>query len=300
VRIIEKYLNAEGENMQFADFEQLMVQGESRIIERKSIRDFQDYKRNADKIKKYILKTVSAFSNHGGGIVLIGVDDKGNIEEGVLSEVSKQSTRERLIDVIESNITPALRDFAVKIIERNGKHLFAVIVGDSSNAPHQANDNKYYGRIDGRSLPLDGMQVRDIITRVREVDLEPTAEAVDRKLPNATSLIIGVKNLSKICADDVLVFGDFICDGSIRGNVNSSNSSTLEIPGGGRKFQFGVDIVYPDVPHVWAELPREVGIWGVCSNIKINISTVARNSKRSNAMIQLKRQGSSFVKSVDC
>jgi len=63
------------------DISSLIAQGESEMLEFKSSMRY-DYKRNTinkEELGLVIAKTVAGFMNHAGGILIIGVDDKGQI-----------------------------------------------------------------------------------------------------------------------------------------------------------------------------------------------------------------------------
>ena len=204
-KIIEKYLKSGNENMKFSDFEYLADYGETNFIDRKSICDFNDIKKNKNNIKKFISKEISAFANYEGGFILIGVDDKTeNIEEGIDNNYKNTTIKEWLVNLINGCITPYFSEFQVKKVEKDGKYLFVVVVGSSMEYPVQSSDNKYYSRFDDNSIPIDGFWVRNLFNRTRYSDLEPIIKIKQFK-SNVFDLQIALNNTSNVASEHVCV-----------------------------------------------------------------------------------------------
>ena len=117
--------------------------GESDWFERKSAQWLEQAQKNLG-------KPLSAFANSGGGYLIIGLANDGNIE-GVNALVGRTPTREWLEQVIPTTLDPQLREFRVHTVERAAssqippnKELIVVDVGDSSLAPHQCRSTLYY------------------------------------------------------------------------------------------------------------------------------------------------------------
>ena len=137
-------------------------------------------------------KQVSAFSNGAGGILIIGMDDLGNLDMGVPTRL-KGGTREWLEDVISTSVTPSLSQFNVfeipapdispQSMELNSNQteeseeeevetkmdedraIYIIDFPRSTDAPHQAKDHRYYLRIAGKSRPMSHLHLEDVIRR---------------------------------------------------------------------------------------------------------------------------------------
>jgi hypothetical protein len=132
-------------------------------------------------VRETLSKAVSAFANSGGGTLCFGITMAGNqwqIDDGGVSlAVITPNTREWLEDIIPRIVEPELSRFNVYEIPTHGKKsridtgraVFLIEIPDSEQAPHQAQDNRYYGRIAGKSKPLGHRFVADIFGRRRDL-----------------------------------------------------------------------------------------------------------------------------------
>lgn len=128
-----------------------------------------------DNVKNTLSKAISAFSNSGGGYLVLGINDSTySIDDGGIFRFIKHcGTKSWLEDIIPTVVNPTLIDFNVieilseqiSEIINNERGIYIIEINDSKNAPHQAKDNKYYGRIGGKSKPLSHRFVMDIIGR---------------------------------------------------------------------------------------------------------------------------------------
>jgi hypothetical protein len=153
--------------------------------------DFQEYKSSfyvADgrEINSHFLltmsKQVSAFANGAGGTVFLGIDDSGEIDGGIRTDLKGGGTRAWLEDVIHDLVTPRLARFNVfevlgegggsRIMD--GHAVYVVDIPESSEAPHQARDHRYYLRIAGKSRPMGHVHVQDVLRRTRNTRLAMT------------------------------------------------------------------------------------------------------------------------------
>lgn len=108
-----------------------------------------------------IAKALSAFSNSGGGHLVIGVKDDGTFDGVNEFHKGRSKTREWLEQKIPYLLVPVLQDFRVHEVEKTtqtlipqDKVIIVIDVGDSSLAPHQSNkDYHYYYRAGGHSKP---------------------------------------------------------------------------------------------------------------------------------------------------
>lgn len=123
-----------------------------------------------------LAKALSAFSNSGGGHLLLGVQDDGTIDGLDPMHQGRTATREWLEQAIPDLLDYPLQDFRVHEVERapagstipSGKTVIVIDVGDSERAPHQSKqDWRYYVRVGGRSEPAAHWMIEDIRNRLR-------------------------------------------------------------------------------------------------------------------------------------
>lgn len=110
-----------------ANIEQLRLQGENERLEYKA--------RVPDKEDKF-LKTVAAFANGSGGIILIGVADDGNVE-GINGDVNK--CMDGIVNRIRNRVVP-LPIFELEKCAVDNKHVVAVFVKEGDEPPYGLND----------------------------------------------------------------------------------------------------------------------------------------------------------------
>jgi len=126
-----------------------------------------------------LAKALSAFANSGGGSLIIGVDDRGQID-GVEPCVGRASFRDWLEQKIPHLVDYPISDFRVHTVEPDtssqipsGKVVVVVDVGDSALAPHQTKRDKiYYHRQGGRSVPAPHFYLELLRNRLTGASLE--------------------------------------------------------------------------------------------------------------------------------
>jgi hypothetical protein len=136
-----------------------------------------------NKVLNELAKQLSAFANTGGGRILYGVTDAGQVDNGGVSQVIKSGKSPK--DWLES-IIPTLSDYEIAGVNvyqisgqnpgspiQQGKALFVVDVPDSERAPHQSKrDWLYYVRLGGTSRPAPHRLIEDIRNRARHPDIK--------------------------------------------------------------------------------------------------------------------------------
>lgn len=108
-----------------------------------------------------LAKALSAFANSGGGHIILGVKDNGEIDGVPLIKKGRVKTRDWLEQKIPDLLNYPLQNFRVHEVESaspttipKDKVVIVIDVGDSDLAPHQCDHNKvYYYRAGGRSEP---------------------------------------------------------------------------------------------------------------------------------------------------
>jgi hypothetical protein len=128
-------------------------------------------------VRMSLSKAICAFANSGGGTLVLGmaITEAGwKVDDGGISQVIRRpSTKEWLEDTIPHLVDPRLRTFNVTTVGASlsassietGRAIYVLEIADSQTAPHQALDNKYYGRVAGKSRPLSHQFVLDIMNR---------------------------------------------------------------------------------------------------------------------------------------
>lgn len=155
------------------------------------------------RIRATLSKALSAFANSGGGQLVYGLENPETLwqvdDGGIALDMRRPGTREWLEDIIPNLVDPPLRQFNVYVFSKSSPDLtlapnqgiIVIDVADSEQAPHQANDHCYYGRIGGKSHPLNHRFVSDIFHRRRDPAIELSfviQERWERARQNQSSL----------------------------------------------------------------------------------------------------------------
>lgn len=180
---------------------------------------------------KELAEEIVAFSNSEGGMILIGVDDEGNIKG-----VKDDKIEETVMNICRNNCIPHIIPL-YESIEVEGKRIEVITVPKGLNKPYYTADHKYYIRVGttkriaskeellrlfeaSGSLhfdisPVEGTSIKDLnIDIIRDYfmkyntfDLfEETEESVERILVNAD--ILKEADGRKLCTvGGLLVFG---------------------------------------------------------------------------------------------
>jgi hypothetical protein len=164
-------------NLPIGEFDWLEVKGRRAL-------DLTIQSVNERDVRQNLSRALSAFANSGGGIIVFGLSDpttRWTVDDGGVDlHVKNPNTREWLEDVIPNLVDAPLSKFNVYVIQRNdatsqileGRGIFIVEILDSEQAPHQANDHKYYARVGGRSRPIGHKLVADIFGRQQYPKIE--------------------------------------------------------------------------------------------------------------------------------
>jgi len=133
--------------------------GEHDYFERKSGKLFDVSDRNS--LLDTLAKAASAFANSGGGHLILGVTDAGELNGAPRIWSGRTTTRDWLEQKVPQLLDYRLNDFRVHVVERSipsrippEGDVIVIDLGDSALAPHQSTrDHTYYYRSAGRSLP---------------------------------------------------------------------------------------------------------------------------------------------------
>lgn len=134
-----------------------------------------DYKscaalQNTDGKKSEISKDVSAFANSAGGVLVYGIVEVGHVpvrlDEGF---DPNYLSKEWLEQVINSRIQRKVDGIRINPVDlpktHPGKVAYVVVVPQSSRAPHQASDKRFYKRYNFESVPMEEYEIRDVSRR---------------------------------------------------------------------------------------------------------------------------------------
>ncbi|MDE0553467.1 MAG: ATP-binding protein, partial [Candidatus Poribacteria bacterium] len=118
--------------------------------------------------REEIAKDVSAFTNSDGGCIIYGIEEDNQIPKRIDSGVDHHKyTRERLEDVITSNISPRIDGITISRIQLSPDNsVYIVDIPKSSRGPHQARGSyRYYKRFNFKSQPMEDYEINDIRSR---------------------------------------------------------------------------------------------------------------------------------------
>jgi hypothetical protein len=161
-------------NNKDVDIKKIIARGESNNVEFKSSLRW-DYKQNCinkQLLEMVIAKTIAAFMNSSGGILLIGVDDEGGIlglEKDYETVKNKNSDGFKLLldSIISHYLGKELHQYInVFISDVDGKHVCAVnVLGSDAPVFVKDDDNKeiFVVRASASSLPLDAHDAHEYI-----------------------------------------------------------------------------------------------------------------------------------------
>lgn len=197
-----------------------------------------DYKQCAsldktDKKKNEISKDISALANSAGGTIIYGMVEDGHvpieIDEGYdRSAISK----EWLEQVINSRIQRRIDGIRINQIElATGKVVYAVYVPQSSRAPHQAADKRFYKRFNFESIPMEEYEVRDVSRRSESPDLKLTYKVTVAEA-SSIQLIPIITNESATPAEYVVIniyIDSKLCLSNLPSDLNRIEGNGLNI-----------------------------------------------------------------------
>jgi ATP-dependent DNA helicase RecG len=111
---------------------ELIAQGENSSIEFKRV----------EVCPESLAKELVAFSNTTGGVVLIGVDDHGQI----IGTQTRTNMEEWVANVVRNNIIPAICP-QIESVQTDGKTVIVIQVDKGPDKPYQTIDGKYWLRV---------------------------------------------------------------------------------------------------------------------------------------------------------
>jgi hypothetical protein len=142
-----------------------------------------DYKASAsldrtDKRKSELSKDVSAFPNSAGGVLIYGVLENGHVPVEIDDGLDPHAiSKEWIEQVINSRIQRRIQGIRIDQVEltshKPGRVAYVVTIPQSTFAPHQADDKRFYKRFNFESVPMEEYEVRDVSGRRDTPRVEP-------------------------------------------------------------------------------------------------------------------------------
>lgn len=170
---------------------------ESDVIEYKSFhvhRGRNDYKEK----EKAILKTICAFLNSSGGILIWGApveekDENGDkYFAGELSPVDKKIEKDNFISKIVNRVTPVSIGIKMKSIPTgDGKCVVIFSVPESNYKPHRF-DDRYWMRLDGQSKVAPHHYVEALFKQIRYPNIEGYLKFLNATVTNGRGSSLSV------------------------------------------------------------------------------------------------------------
>lgn len=124
------------------------------------------------------IRTICAFLNSEGGILILGAPEGKKVEgknekifNGELTPLPTLIEKDRLISKISDSITPLPVGIRVQIIEKENNYLYIFEIDKSNYSPHQF-QNAYLTRLDGQTKPAPHYLVDALFKKIRYPNLE--------------------------------------------------------------------------------------------------------------------------------
>jgi len=168
-----------------------------------------------DKKVMEITKDVSSFANSNGGILIYGIAENPADKHlpGKIDPVDRKGiNKEWLEQIINSRIRPRIHGLKIHVItlpDDDGKLVYILEIPKGETA-HQADDKRYYRRHNFMVEPLYDHEVRDIMGRQKnpEIQIEfdtswhhsPTSQSSENNRPSYYLLNIYARNVGKVYA----------------------------------------------------------------------------------------------------
>lgn len=173
-------------------------------------------KDNADKITK----TLSAFANSDGGVVIYGIAEQDHVASDY-SFVDGNTITTEQISILARYVQPAIEGLTIYPIRKDddfSKSIYVVKVPRSNKAPHMAKDHRYYKRNNVESIPMEDFDVKDVMSRIKNPQLGISACFLN-KLPQKIkgqeytkfSFIAMIGNYGRVLSRNYKLISYFFC-----------------------------------------------------------------------------------------
>ena len=183
-----------------------------------------DFKVSLEKEKpKSWLKSVSAFANTKGGIILFGVDDKTREEIGIEDVVN---TTEKISEFINARIEPLPR-YELNYFEENGKDFIELEIGDGPITPYfYVGDGRKeaFIRSGNQSIPAPAHILQNLILKGKNITFDSLPREYNIGDLSFTLLMATIKEKTGKQFDDDR---DYISLGLVDKNNKLTNGGVL-------------------------------------------------------------------------
>jgi len=116
----------------------------------------------SDENKNDFIETVIAFLNTNRGIILVGVDNSGNV-------VGSQKSRDDLQKMIHDGCDPPSKDIKIEEREIESKKIIIVEVSEGDSKPYQSKrDKNFYIRHNGTDMKIERSELFHILEKEKE------------------------------------------------------------------------------------------------------------------------------------
>ena len=119
-------------------------------------------------------KTMAAFANNKGGIIIFGVRDRPRLPIGITKDKFDNIKQEKITEFLIDHFSPEI-DWDIGIVEIEGKYFGYIYVFESENKPIICKKNnrdlktgEIYYRYRGQSRKIEYSELRKIIDELRE------------------------------------------------------------------------------------------------------------------------------------
>ncbi|MES2620744.1 MAG: ATP-binding protein [Bacteroidota bacterium] len=151
---------------------------ESDKIEFKSFETHEKDKGGIDAKERGVLRSIDAFLNSEGGILIWGAPKGQKIEgknekifKGQLALVEAKYEKDEFVAKITNRITPSPKGIRFHSIEKGGKYIYIFEIPKSEYSPHQF-DHAYYMRLDGQTVHAPHHYIEALFKKISFPNIE--------------------------------------------------------------------------------------------------------------------------------
>lgn len=167
-----------------------------------------------------ITKSLSAFSNSDGGLIIYGIAEKEHVASDFSFVDGSKITTEH-ISQFARYVQPSIDGLTVFPIRKDGdlsKSVYVVQVPKSDKAPHMAKDHRYYKRNSVESIPMEDFDVKDVMNRIHNPKLGIVGcfpSKIPHKFENQEStkfsFVVMLENYGRVLSRDYKLISYFFC-----------------------------------------------------------------------------------------
>ncbi|MDN5868818.1 MAG: ATP-binding protein, partial [Candidatus Nitrosocosmicus sp.] len=142
--------------------EKVIKEHENSQIEFKGFTTYNEISRD-QKNKDKFLETVISFANTNGGLIIVGVDDNGNIR-GFKDQTPIEQLRTNFVKLIDGNCEPVI-SFTVELIDMNSQDFVLLLyIQKGFRPPYMRKTNGIYIRVNESDRSCTKTELDDLIT----------------------------------------------------------------------------------------------------------------------------------------